>query len=202
MECSAARELLDEYFEGTLPALRRKDVAAHLEQCAACAAELEQIERLAVTLAGAPRVEPREELLRAITARAAELPTPGSRWALVAGWRRMAVAAAAVTAAVAGVRYGGPMVWSRLAVALAPGVTWLGKQGALALAWMGPKVEGIGVAAGAVWEVVAALGSALATAWPAMAWYAAGEAAVVAGMILAIHWGRRAAGARIGTLVV
>ena len=111
MDCSTARELLEEYFEGTLPTRRRTEVSAHVSECAGCAEELAQIEKVASALSAAPLVEPSVEVLRAITKRAATLPAPGARRALVSGWQRVAVLGAACVAVLAGSRYGLPLAW-------------------------------------------------------------------------------------------
>ena len=191
MDCSRVRRLLEEYFEGTLPARRREEVAAHLSGCAECAAELGQIEKVAAALAAAPLVEPRAELLRAITTRAAVLPGPAARRALVGGWRRLGVLAAVFVGVLTALRYGVPLVWPIAAAALAPAVAWLGKEMALALAWLEPKLEAVIVLLRALDSVMDGLGTAAVATGPTMGLYAAGELALVIGIVLLFRWSRR-----------
>lgn len=202
MDCSTARELLEEYFEGTLPTRRREGVSAHVSECAGCAEELAQIQKVAAALSAAPLVEPSVDVLRAITRRAAALPAPAARRALVSGWRRVAVLGAACVAVLAGSRYGLPLAWPKIAAALTPGIAWLGKETALAIAWVEPKTEAIGVlfeAAGALAEPLRTAATAMG---PTVGFYAAGELALLVGMILLFRWGRRRAHARAATFVL
>ena len=202
MDCSRARELLEEYFEGTLPTRRREEVSAHVSVCAGCAEELAQIQKVACALSAAPLVEPSVEVLRAITRRAATLPAPATRRALVSGWRRVAVLAAACVAVLAGSRYGFPLAWPKIAAALTPAVAWLGKGTASALAWLEPTFGAIGVvleAAGALAEPLRTVATAMG---PTVGLYAAGELALLVGMILLLRWGRRRAHARAATFVL
>ncbi len=202
MDCSRVRKLLEEYFEGTLRARRREEVGAHLGECRDCSAELAQIERIATALAAAPQVEPSAELLRTIMTRAAALPAPGARQVLVTEWQRLGTLAAAFTAVLAGFRYGGPLLWPKVAAVLAPGATWLGKEVAMMLAWIGPRAEAVGVLVGAAWRMVEALGTAALAAGPALSLYAAGELALLVGVVFALRWGRQRRQAQIATFVV
>jgi len=202
MDCSTARELLEEYFEGTLPTRRREEVSAHVSVCAGCAEELAQIQKVATALAAAPVIEPSVEVLRAITRRAAALPAPGVRRVLVSGWRQVAVLAAACVAVLAGSRYAFPLAWPKIAAALTPAVAWLGKGAALVLAWLEPTFEAIRVlfeAAGALAEPLRTVATAMG---PTVGFYAAGELALLFGMILLFRWGRRRAHARAATFVL
>jgi len=202
MDCSTARELLEEYFEGTLPTRRREEVSAHVSVCAGCAEELAQIQKVATALSAAPLAEPSVDVLRAITRRAATLPAPGARRALVRGWRQVAVLAAACVAVLAGSGYGFTLAWPKIAAALTPAVAWLGKGIALALAWLEPTFEVIGV----VFEAASALAEPLRTVatamGPTVGFYAAGELALLFGMILLFRWGRRRVRARVPTFVL
>ena len=202
MDCSRARELLEEYFEGTLPPRRREEVSAHVSVCAGCAEELAQIEKVATALAAAPPVEPSVEVLRAIARRAATLPAPGARRVLVSGWRRVAVLGAACVAVLAVSSYGFPLAWPKIAAALTPAMAWLGKEAALTLAWLGPKLEAIRVLFGAADGLAGPLGTVATAMGPTVGLYAAGELAFLVGMILLLRWGRRRAHARAATFVL
>jgi len=202
MDCSTARELLEEYFEGTLPTRRREEVSAHVSECAGCAEELAQIEKVASALSAAPVVEPSVEVLRAITRGAATLPAPGARRALVSGWRRVAVLGTACVAVLAGSRYGLPLAWPKIAAALPPALAWVGKETALSLAWLEPKLEAIRVLFGAAGGLVEPLRTVATAMGPTVGLYAAGELALLAGMILLFRWSRRRASARSATFVL
>jgi hypothetical protein len=202
MDCSTARELLEEYFEGTLPTRRRDEVSAHVSVCAGCAEELAQIQKVASALSAAPLVEPSVEVLRAITRRAATLPAPGARRVLVSGWRRVAVLSAGCVAVLAVSSYGFPLAWPKIAAALTPAVAWLGKGTALVLAWLEPTFEAIRVlfeAAGALAEPLRTVATAMG---PTVGLYAAGELALLVGMILVLRWSRRRVRAQVPMFVL
>ena len=105
MDCRRVQGMLEEYFEGTLPARRQALVREHLDQCHSCAAELAQIAKVAGALAAVPQAEPAAALLREIVARTALMPSPSAQRVLVAGWRRLGVLAASLLAALIGVRF-------------------------------------------------------------------------------------------------
>jgi anti-sigma factor RsiW len=202
MNCSTARELLEEYFEGTLPTRRREEVSAHVSVCAGCAEELAQIQKVATALSAIPMAEPSVDVLRAIASRAATLPAPGARRVLVSGWRQVAVLAAAFVAVLAASSYGFPLAWPKIAAALTPAVAWLGKEAALTLAWLEPKLEAILVLFGAAGGLAEPVGTVATAMGPTLGLYAAGELALLAGMILLFRWGRRRAHARAATFVL
>ena len=202
MDCSTARELLEEYFEGTLPTRRREEVSAHVSVCAGCAEELAQIQKVATALSAAPLAEPSVDVLRAITRRAATLPAPGARRALVRGWQRVAVLSAACVAVLAGSRYGFPLAWPKIAAALTPMVAWLGKGTASVLAWLEPTFEAIQVLFGAAGGLAEPLRTVATAMGPTVGFYAAGELALLVGMILLFRWGRRRVRARVPTFVL
>jgi len=55
MTCDAVRKLIPLYFYGELPAGEEDRVEAHLQECAACAGEMDRMASLAVRWAGARR---------------------------------------------------------------------------------------------------------------------------------------------------
>ena len=75
MQCERARELLSPYLDGELSAQERRAVAAHVEGCRACSAQVADFQRIGATLAEAGR-EPMPRALalrvRANLAREAE----------------------------------------------------------------------------------------------------------------------------------
>jgi anti-sigma factor RsiW len=82
MPCERVRELLSPYLDGELSAEERRAVAAHLEECRGCSAQLSDFRRHGQTLAEAGR-EPAPKALtarvRGNLARAAYAePTPGT----------------------------------------------------------------------------------------------------------------------------
>jgi anti-sigma factor (TIGR02949 family) len=65
MQCERVRELLSPYLDGELSAEERRQVAAHLEECRSCSAQLSDFRRVGQTLAEAGR----EPAPMALTAR-------------------------------------------------------------------------------------------------------------------------------------
>ena len=115
MQCERARELLSPYLDGELSAQERRAVAAHIEGCRACAAQVADFQRIGRTLAEAGR-EPMPKALalrvRANLAREAEAEaadrlcagsrrssTPARRRALVRRARALLRQAAVIAAA-------------------------------------------------------------------------------------------------------
>jgi predicted anti-sigma-YlaC factor YlaD len=95
------RDRIQGYLEGDLPAAEARVFRAHLEGCAACAAELAVYRRVFTMLDEAPLLEPRPEL----TERVLEQVLPSRVWARRAG-RLRAFGwgyAAALTASLAAV---------------------------------------------------------------------------------------------------
>ena len=90
MQCERARELLSPYLDGELSAQERRAVAAHIEGCRICAAQVADFQRIGRTLAEAGR-EPMPKALalrvRANLAREAE-GEAGGRFCAGAGARR------------------------------------------------------------------------------------------------------------------
>jgi hypothetical protein len=115
MRCEEARARLDEWADGTLSEVEHQAVAAHLETCAACAAEARGLEGLLAAAAELPReIRPPRDLWAGIDARldAPETEIPAStiaistrrrpsaglpRWALVAAALALVVVTAAVS---------------------------------------------------------------------------------------------------------
>ena len=193
--------MLEEYFEGMLPTRQQGRVSVHLRECAACAAELAQIEKVAASLAAVPRIEPSAELLGAITQRAAALPAPGARRALVSGWQRLGVLAATFLAAMAGLSYGVPLLWPRASVSLTPVLTWCGEQAASGLAWLRSVYDAAALLFGAGLRVAGLLDTAAVEAAPTVGLYVVGELALLIGIMFVVRRSRRRVPAGV-TLVV
>ncbi len=183
--CRKIRPLLEGYFEGVLPPQEEQAVAAHLWQCPRCTAEVEQIRRLAMALEALPRMEPAEEMVRAISARIASLPAAAQRRNVWAGWRHISVVGAAVIAAMALSRYAGTPLTPLLYGALAKLWGYLsGVTGTLQMAWqallpLAPAVKSLGVA----------LLEAMYAVAPTVGRYAAMEAVVLIALSLLIRRG-------------
>jgi hypothetical protein len=201
MHCPRERSLLEEYFEGVLNERSRSQVAAHLESCAACTAELVQLERLSSALASVPQTDPGPGLLHAIMARTAELPSVENRRAIAVGWRRLAVVAAGCALFLAAVSYSASLLLLKTAPLMQSSV-----------AWMGSKAAGIGdcVIAGsqlaaALWTAIRlfadSLGIAGLAAAPALGMYAAAEVGLLVAAVLVLRWSRRRSPARLTLLV-
>lgn len=119
MKCSAVEKLLEAYFEHLISRRKSELVAAHVEQCSACARKLAQIAKVAGALAAAPRSEPGVDLLGRISAQVAALPSPAPRYPVVLGWRRLVVLAGAFVVALAAWQYALPLIVSREAAQVA-----------------------------------------------------------------------------------
>ena len=186
MNCANVRELLEEYFEGLIADRRAEAVAEHLNTCAACAAELRQIERIAGALSAAPRVAPSHDLLRSISAAIAELPAPG-QGRMVAGWRWVGMVAAASIACLAMVSYLLPLL---VTDQLASSISLLGQAkdiSALVREWFaaGPKLLlALWLALGKVWEWFSLAARAAA---PTVGVYLAAEIGILAAIVLVLH---------------
>jgi anti-sigma factor RsiW len=109
VRCEEIRARLDDWAEGTLPPQERRDVAAHLATCAACAAEARELKALLAAAAELPlEILPPRDLWAGIDAR---LDAPGAEvaasprrpsaglpgWALVAAALALVVVTAAVS---------------------------------------------------------------------------------------------------------
>ena len=199
--CSQVRELLEEYFEGTLLGSRRDKVAAHFAVCPGCTAELHQLEKMVAALAAVPQAEVGAHLLRAIAARAAELPAPGGRRALARGWRQLGVWSAACLAFLAMLRYVVPVIWHSQQAHIAPVIAWVKTAALSVAAWVAalPTLAKTAlVAAGDLCTGLGAVGRAVA---PTLGLYVAAEVGIVLAIVFLFGWGRTRVKARVTFLV-
>lgn len=82
MQCERARELLSPYLDGELSAEERRAVAAHIEACRSCAAQVDDFRRIGLTLAEAGREPaPKALALRVRANLAREADDEGGRMA-------------------------------------------------------------------------------------------------------------------------
>ena len=201
MDCSRVRDMLEECFEGTLPNRKEEAMAEHLAGCQACAAELRQIERIAAALTAVPRAVPGGELLRTISARLAELPTPAARRALVRGWRRLGALAAACVAILAAVRYVVPLLWPEKPMLLGSLVVSAKAGVADVIEW----IAGTARASVVLWEALREIGESLAVAGkaaaPTLGLYVAAELGILLAIVIVFHLGRSRIQARLTLLV-
>ncbi|MFB3882096.1 MAG: anti-sigma factor [Armatimonadota bacterium] len=126
MKCANVRLSLEEYFEGLTAGRRAAAIAEHVAGCAACAAELRQIERVAAALAVVREAQPPREMLRAVSVRIASLPAPAQR-RIVAGWRRVGLIAAAFVAVLGAMSYVAPILISESLASTTLPIGWLGE---------------------------------------------------------------------------
>lgn len=184
--CSKIHPLLEPYFEGVLPEAQERMVAEHLWQCPRCAAELQQVQRLALALDSLPRIEPAQELLASITARLATLPTPAERRISV-GWRRFGLVAAAALALVALASFGLSRLAPRLLIAAQPMFAFFGHTYLTLTTWgaaSSRSLLALGEAALTLWPAARALGLA---AVPRALVYGVSELA----LLLVVTWAIR-----------
>jgi len=197
MNCSQVKNLLEEYFEGTLVMHRQKLVASHLDQCPSCAAELAQIGKVAAALSAVPFAEPSAELARAISERAAELPAPSGARLLRLGWRRLGALAAACVAVLTGVRYALPLLQPSAASSQTATVLWL-KNAVLAVGvWLGVLIDLVRPLLSAGPELLKAVESAGLESVPLVGLYALAEIGMIAAIILVARRSRRQAEERL-----
>jgi predicted anti-sigma-YlaC factor YlaD len=201
MDCRRVQGLLEEYFEGTLPARRQALVREHLDQCHSCAAELAQIEKIAGALAAVPHAEPAAALLREIAARTALMPSPSAQRALLAGWRRLGVLAAALLAALIGVHFALMALMPRASSAVTYAVDPLIGALTFVQTWFAalPKVGRV------LWEalvgVAASLGSAFEAVAPDLMAYAVAELALLVLVVVLCDRRRRAVQSTVTSLL-
>lgn len=82
---------LAEYLEAGLRPRRHRQVAAHLDTCAACRDELAALRRTGEVLAEAPQQTPPADLWERVAAELDRAPAPARRW-----WPKLAWAGSAV----------------------------------------------------------------------------------------------------------
>ena len=190
-DCARVQMLLEEYFEGTLPAREEGQVSAHISWCHVCAGELAQIAKIAAALEAVPLAEPSPELLRAISSRVAELPAPAERRRVFAGWGRLALYGAGLVVVLAGLSLLLPIAWGKYSYLATPVVAF----GHRALAVGGFLVSSLYDAIIALGPAAKALGHVLRlsvpTVAPVVAIHVLGEVALMILVILACRRFRR-----------
>ncbi len=97
MHCEQCQEHFTDYLEGSLPSGQREQMAAHLRECADCAAELTAFRQTVAALGTLPVASPPEHLLRRITQAVAAQPAPAR---VRVSWQRVGTVAAAATVLV------------------------------------------------------------------------------------------------------
>ncbi len=97
MRCEQCQEHFTDYLEGSLPSGQREQMAAHLRECADCAAELAAFRQTVAALGTLPVASPPEHLLRRITQAVAAQPAPAR---VRVSWQRVGTVAAAATVLV------------------------------------------------------------------------------------------------------
>lgn len=202
MNCSQVRSLLEEYFEGSLPAWQAEAVSNHVDSCAHCRAELVQIERLVTALEAVPVAAPSDQLLVRITTQVATLPLPGTqrspwlqrwRWAAAAAGAGMATVGAAIVVVAAS-------VWMGLGSYL-PGATWVTSGITLLDHWVDTILLTLGVVAGWALDVLQLLEVASRAAAPTIGAYVAAEIGILLAIVLVVSLGRRREAVRPMVLV-
>jgi hypothetical protein len=186
MKCANVRPLLEEYFEGLIVGRRADALAEHLTICAACAAELRQIERIAGALSAVPHSAPARDLVRAVSARIATLPAPRQQ-RLTAGWRWVGVVAAISAACLAAVSYLLPLLISEQ---LGASIALLGQAreaSVLMRGWFAAAPDlllALWLAVDTMWRwfVLAARAAA-----PTVGMYLAAEIGILAAIVLVLH---------------
>jgi anti-sigma factor RsiW len=189
------RDLLEAYYEGALPRRQDELVAAHLERCPACQAELAQIHRAATALEAIPRAEPGAELLRSISLAAAALPSPLELRREFAGWRRVGLITAGATAILALLNYVVRPIIAQHSYLPHP-IYLLGHKAAAAVSAMGGLLLNTGRALLPGTEsLLSAVWLALPKASPVIAIYVGAEIAIICAAVLLMR--RRPRGVRV-----
>ncbi len=94
MYCEQCQEHFTDYLEGSLPVRQCEQMAAHLRDCSACAAELTAFRQTVAALHTLPAARPPEYLLGRISQAVAAQPRPARVWV---SWQRVGTVAAAAT---------------------------------------------------------------------------------------------------------
>jgi anti-sigma factor RsiW len=197
--CAKIKRLLEPYFEGALPSRQGRMVAGHLWQCPQCAAEVEQIQRLAQALESLPRMEPSVALLRSISTGLATVPTPAERRRLSQGWRQVVKIALLVMAAMAAIGSTGVLVAAASFAAALPVVPFLGAVIAKLGVWteaMWRMASAVILAMGSVPSAILEAGKAVA---PTLLAYTAAELVFMIAVVLVIRRTHFRAGTSPGT---
>ena len=191
MNCAQARKLLEEHFEGTLAEPLSRQLAAHLDECAPCAAELLQIGTIASALAAVPHAVPSADLMHAISARVRELPSPAEDYTLAGRWHKLAVTAASCLAVFGVTLLLLHLMWQGSASPLHPFLAWIGARAGFLTDWLASA----SLLLVAFYEVALGIGDALrlagAAVAPTVGLYAAAEIGVLLGLILLFHRSRK-----------
>ena len=75
MNCAQAREMLDAFLTGELPAAEVKELRGHLDSCEECREELEETKRFTTTMMELLRpLKPRERFSEKVTERIVKTP--------------------------------------------------------------------------------------------------------------------------------
>ena len=186
MKCANLRPLLEQYFEGLIVGRRADALAEHLNTCAACAAELRQIERIAGALSAVPRSAPARDLVGAVSARIAALPAPRQQ-RLTEGWRWVGVVAAISAACLAAVSYLLPLLISEQLGASIALLGYARDASVLTRGWfaVAPNLLlALWLTLGKVWQWFALAARAAA---PAVGMYLAAEIGILAAIVLVLH---------------
>ena len=195
MDCSHVGPLLDEYFEGTLPPRPAAEVHSHLPTCPDCAAELRQIEMIAAALEAVPRVAPAADLLRAISLRTAELPSPAAR-RTAAGWRWLAVVAALSMAGLGLVSYLLPLLVSEGLASHLSLARFAENAAVVAQSWLAAGPDILVALRGELADLAQGCSLAARAVAPTLGIYAAAELGILMALVLVLQASRRKRPAR------
>jgi anti-sigma factor RsiW len=86
MRCSTSEKLFDGMLEGTLTALQRRNVGAHLEQCARCTSVLEELRVIDALLLTPRFLEPAPNFTQKAMAEIRTMPAPQPATARLPLW--------------------------------------------------------------------------------------------------------------------
>jgi anti-sigma factor RsiW len=107
MSCNEARELIDDYVDGTLDEAAFQEMELHVAGCAACRAEERSLRALLAHAAALPaEIAPERDLWAGIDARIEAVRPIWRRPRLLAGWGAVLAAAAGVVLALSAALHG------------------------------------------------------------------------------------------------